>query len=186
MSTAEPDPYASFKAANRERTDAWNAEPDHPEEEPLMATFRVKLPAMTMVQRWRLAEFLDETATRTCSAPGTGWESAMIGVLRDLATAAREAKGKAVASAAEANDVGSEVTLSAGVPINREARILLHEVLKVATQRAGDCGVAVRVIQSEFEVFVFGPDGEPDEDPRMRRRRDSRPGMWQSSDLFRS
>jgi len=172
-----PDPWASLKAANRERTAAMN-HPDPEPEEQLVATFKVTLSAMTDVERYELAGFLDETAARA----GTGgladgdntpdWIRAFLQVPRDMALAVRAA-----------ND-GGPIPLAVGVPLNRPAREKLHGVFKVARNRAQGnwtsyaapgVGAAVVQIAAAFEVFVYGRDGEPPEEPE--RRRHEPPGM---------
>lgn len=197
------DPLASLKAANKDRSDAWNAEPaadvDEPEEE-LELMFRVKLPATTVGDRWELARFLEETAERTVPSSRWGgrtadWEMALIGVLTDLAKSAREAQGKAVASAEEAQHVVSVVTISAAVPLNQEARERLFKVLVIAAGRAGGSGWTtsadgigdvVKRVRDEFETFTYGRGGQPSEDPWLRRKQERRPGMWEPmGGLFR-
>lgn len=155
--------------------------PPNPEEEQSVATLKVTLPPMTTAQRWELAEFLDDTAKRTGIKPNSPLlNAAGYAVWRfftDLAEAAREARGKQVASAQDALRVPSEVTLTVKVP-DRDTRAGVHAVLKVARDRAEGArwvgwaedtttssvvAAAMGVIAGAFEPLVPEPG-------RFRRR----------------
>jgi len=149
------------------------AQSDEPEEEQLVAEFKVKLPPMTSGERHELARFLDETSQRTLSGGmrdsmrTADWELERVRVIEELAECARAGDGP----------------LTATVHLNATGRAALYHVLDVAARRAqGGESSAVVQIRDEFERFVWGRGGKPQEPPR---RQPEPPGMWEPTGLFR-